>query len=101
MYDWNWCNEWSIYFGIGVTLRAGNREYYYKNLDKYFKGLKEKYIKKYGNSYEVISDNNKMLMKIIKETCEKHNIIYDINEVFKYMKTFEEKNKEIQIGFNI
>ena len=42
-----------------------------------------------------------MLMKIIKETSEKHNIIYDINEVFKYMKTFEEKNKEIQIGFNI
>lgn len=90
-----------IVFGIGLTLRNGNREYYYENLDKYFKGLKEKYIREYGNSYEVISRNHKEIMKIIKETCDKHNIIYDVREVFDYMRVFEEKNNEVQMGFDI
>lgn len=90
-----------IVFGIGLTLRNGNREYYYENLDKHFKGLKEKYIREYGNSYEVISRNHKEIMKIIKETCDKHNIIYDVREVFDYMRVFEEKNNEVQMGFDI
>ena len=90
-----------IVFGMGVTLRAGNREYYYKNLDKHFKGLKERYIKEYGNSYEVLSKNNEKLMKIIKETCNQNNIICDMKEVFNYMSTFEEKNNEVQISFDI
>ncbi|KHD36610.1 radical SAM protein [Clostridium acetobutylicum] len=90
-----------IVFGIGVTLRNGNREYYYKNLDKQFKGLKEKYIRQYGNSYEVVSKNHEKLMRIIKETCKNNNIICDIRQVFNYMRTFEEKNNEVQIGFDI
>lgn len=90
-----------IVFGIGLTLRNGNREYYYKNLDKHFKGLKEMYIRQYGNSYEVISKNHEKLMGIIKETCQKNNIICDIKEVFNYMRSFEEKNNEVQIGFDI
>ena len=56
---------------------------------------------KYGNSYEVVSENHEILMKIIKETCEKNNIICGVEEVFKYMKTFEEKNNEIQVSFDI
>ncbi|MFT8351379.1 SPL family radical SAM protein [Clostridium saccharoperbutylacetonicum] len=90
-----------IVFGIGLTLRNGNREYYYENLDKHFKGLKEKYIREYGNSYELISRNHKEIMKIIKETCDRHNIIYDVREVFDYMRVFEEKNNEVQMGFDI
>lgn len=90
-----------IVFGIGLTLRVGSREYYYKNLDKHFKGLKEKYIRQYGNNYEVVSENNERLMKIIKETCKKNNIICGVEEVFRYMKTFEEKNNEIQLSFDI
>ena len=91
-----------IIFGIGLTLRYGNREYYYKNLDNHFKGLKEKYIRQYGNSYEAVSENHNRLMKIIKETCERNNIIFGVEEVFKYMKTFEEKNNnEVQLSFDI
>jgi DNA repair photolyase len=90
-----------IVFGIGLTLRNGNREYYYKNLDKHFKGLKEKYIRQYGNSYEVMSTNHEKFMKIIKETCDKNNIICDVGEVFNYMRTYEEKNNEVQLGFDI
>ncbi|WP_271813373.1 SPL family radical SAM protein [Clostridium beijerinckii] len=90
-----------IVFGIGLTLRNGNREYYYKNLDKHFKGLKEKYIREYGNSYEVLSKNHEKLMKIIKDTCQQNNIIFGVKEVFNYIKAFEEENNEVQIGFDI
>ncbi|WP_017210462.1 SPL family radical SAM protein [Clostridium beijerinckii] len=90
-----------IVFGIGLTLRNGNREYYYKNLHKHFKGLKEKYIREYGNSYEVLSKNHEKLMKIIKDTCQQNNIIFGVKEVFNYMKAFEEENNEVQIGFDI
>ncbi|WP_160684050.1 radical SAM protein [Clostridium sp. C2-6-12] len=90
-----------IVFAIGLTLRNGNREYYYKNLDMHFKGLKDKYIRQYGNSYEILSKNHEKLIKIIRETCHKNNIICDVGEVFNYMRTFEEKNNEVQIGFDI
>ena len=72
-------------FGIGMTLREGDREHFYKNLDLHFPGLKEKYQKRYGLDYEVPSDNNNMLMKIYHETCRAHNIISGTNEVFNYL----------------
>jgi hypothetical protein len=49
---------------MGLTLREGDREYFYKNMDKYFHGMKEKYQKRYGNNYILTSDNNKELMEI-------------------------------------
>ena len=91
----NYCTQAKVYgiicFGIGLTLRDGNREYFYKNLDKYFPNLKEKYIKTYGNNYMLGSKNSKYLMNIFYKTCKQHNIICDNNEIFKYLNTFENK----------
>ena len=53
-----------IYALMGMTLRQGNREYYYKNLDIHFPGLKEKYIARYGNSYECTSPKAKQLWQV-------------------------------------
>lgn len=44
-----------INFGMGLTLREGSREYYYAALDKHFPGMKERYIERYGNMYELQS----------------------------------------------
>lgn len=90
-----------VLFGIGVTLREGNREYFYKQLDKSFPGIKQKYIKKYGNSYNIVSDNYHKLMEIIKSKCKENNIMYDIKEVFDYLNDFNENDKNEQITFNI
>ncbi len=82
-----------ICFGMGLTLREGNREYFYKQLDKKFPGLKEKYIKTYGNSYGLISPNNQKLMKIFKKRCRENNILSDTNEIFNYLHEFpKDKN---------
>ncbi len=85
-------------FGMGMTLREGNREYFYSKLDEFFPGIKQKYQRKYGYSYEVISDNNKRLMDIFYSECRKHSIICDNKEIFQYMHTYEDKQPE-QISF--
>ena len=45
------CREANVYgiicFGMGLTLREGNREYFYEQLDRLFPQLKQKYIQTY------------------------------------------------------
>ena len=75
-------------FGMGLTLREGNREYFYKKLDEHFPGLKEKYRRTYKNSYGLKSPNNRKLMKIFKERTDEHNIMNNIDEIFEYLEEF-------------
>ncbi len=82
-------------FGFGVTLREGDREYFYKQLDKDFPGIKQKYIETFGNSYSCSCTNGKELWRIFRETCEKHNIIYKPREVFAYLDKFEEQQEQL------
>lgn len=88
-----------ICFAMGLTLREGNREYFYKKLDEHFPGMKTRYIKTYGYSYEVISPNNNKLMNMMKRTCEAHGILCDIDECFKYLHKFEDKSEYNQLAF--
>ena len=87
-----------ICFGIGLTLREGNREYFYSKLDKHFPGLKEKYIRTYGASYEVTSPNNDRLMRIITNECQKAGIEWRIQKVFEYMNMFPQEKLESAQG---
>jgi DNA repair photolyase len=91
----SYCVEAGVYgilcFGMGMTLREGDREYYYEMLDRHFPGVRRKYEKKYGNSYVISSDNGKELFAIFRETCEKNNIVGDSGEIFEYMRTLTEK----------
>lgn len=98
----NMCIEARVYgiicFGMGLTLREGNREYFYKQLDHLFPGLKEKYIKTYGNQYMIESPNGRPLMKLFAETCDKNGIIHNNDEIFHYLQTFEEKGSAEQLS---
>ena len=99
----NYCKEAKVYgilcFGIGVTLRDGNREYFYAQLDKKFPNLKEQYIKEYGNSYIINSKNNTKLMKIFHEFCEKNKIQHNPDKIFGYLNEFEDKTAFEQLSF--
>lgn len=86
-----------ICFDIGLTLRSGNREYFYKQLDRHFPKLKEKYIKTYGNSYEITSRNRDKLMKIITDVCRKNRIMHNVNEVFAYLHKYESKEEQLSL----
>lgn len=86
-----------ICFGMGVTLRDGNREYFYKALDKHFPGMKNKYIRTYGNAYDIPSPNNKKLLEIFKEVCEKNGMMYQIKECFQYLHEFPQKYEQMSL----
>lgn len=88
-----------INFGMGLTLREGNREYYYRQLDRHFPGLKERYIRTYGNAYEIPSPREKELMTLFHNLCEEYGIWHDNNRIFSWMREFEVKNEGIQLGF--
>ena len=83
-------------FGMGMTLREGNREYFYEKLDKHFPGIRSKYEQKYGNSYAVTSDNNRRLMAIFHETCKKNKILGDTGKVFEFMSALDAEEKTEQ-----
>lgn len=91
-----------VCFNIGVTLREGDREYFYSALDRHFPAVKQKYISRFGNSYECLSENSGKLMQIFREQCKAHGIMYDIGEIFDYIQSFPESNeihKSEQITF--
>ena len=79
-----------ICFDMGVTLREGNREYFYSKLEQHFPGLKETYINKYGNSYILSSPQNKHLMRIFHQVCEENGIMHNHEEIFNYLRTYED-----------
>lgn len=97
----NYCIEAKVYgilcFGMGLTLRDGNREYFYKKLDELFPGRKEWYIKKYGNRYEINSDHNNELMKVFYDTCNKHGIVCNVAELFKYFKEYPKDDGQLSL----
>lgn len=84
-------------FGISLTLREGNREYYYEQLDKYFVGLRQWYEHTYKESYVLVSPNHKQVMQIFEEECDKAGIIYDTKEIFTYLHTFPTQQEQLSL----
>ena len=96
------CIEAKVYgilcFGMGLTLREGNREYFYQQLDRQFPGLKERYIRTYGNRYIVESPDSDRLMGIFHQKCSECGIVHDNGQIFQYLQTFEEKDVNRQLS---
>ena len=95
------CQKADVYgiitFGIGVTLRDGDRQYFYENLDNFFPGMKEKYVETYGNAYELPSLHQMELMQIVKNECEKAGMEWRTDKLFEYMHQFEDKQAGEQL----
>ncbi len=85
-------------FGMGVTMREGNREYFYRQLDRHFPHLKQRYIREFGNNYVVNSPKNNELMKLYHRTCSENGIMHSADEIFEYLYRFEEKNAPQQLS---
>lgn len=98
----NLCAEAKVYgvicFAMGLTLREGNREYYYQQLDRLFPGLKETYIRRYGNQYMIDSPHNSELMKLFHQTCASNGMVHHNEQIFRYLNTFEEKEVARQMS---
>ena len=84
-------------FGMGLTLREGDREYYYAALDKHFPGMKRRYIERYGNAYELQSPNAKELISILRGICNKNGIMSDPEDCFGFMNELPERFKQMSL----
>ena len=95
------CTEAKVYgvicFGMGLTLRDGSREYFYRQLDLLFPHLKEKYIRTYGKQYMLTSPRHEALMRFFHEKCEKAAIVHNNEQLFTYLSAFEEKETDRQL----
>ncbi len=86
-----------ICFGMGLTLREGDREYYYAALDRHFPGLKEQYQRKYGYAYELPSERSGELMALFEKTCDTHGILHDVDACFRYLHEFPEAYEQLTL----
>ena len=86
-----------ICFGIGITLREGDREYYYAALDRHFPGIKQKYIRRFGLSYECTSDNSNILMEIFHSECNAHGVAHNVGDIFEYLHDFPQTDNQMSM----
>lgn len=89
------CIEAKVYgvicFGMGLTLREGNREYFYGQLGRLFPGLREAYISAFKNQYVAESPDSGRLMKLFHQQCAAAGIVHNNEQIFQYLHTFEQK----------
>ena len=86
-----------IDFGMGLTLREGDREYYYAALDRHFPGMKERYIRRYGNAYELPSPDADRLEKVFHKICRENGIMSNPDDCFAFMNELPEKYPQMSI----
>ena len=86
------CGVGFIVPSFGMTLRDRQRAYYYKELDKHFPGLREKYERKYKNYYSCGCNNYSLLKKVFYEKCLS-------NGIKTTMPSYSQENTMTQISF--
>ena len=84
-------------FGMGMTLREGDREYYYAALDRHFPGLRKRYMDTYGNAYEVPSPNAEKLMALFKDVCRKNSILCTPEDCFGFLRDLPQKQEQMSL----
>ena len=84
-------------FGMGLTLRDGDREYYYAALDRHFPGLKERYIRRYGSAYELPSPRAGELTALFRRICRDNGILSDPEDIFAFLYRMEEKDPQMSM----
>ena len=84
-------------FGMGLTLRDGDREYYYTALDRHFPGMKERYIRRYGNAYILPSPKAGELMGIVRGICRENGILSDPEACFRWMAEFPDRYPQLSM----
>ena len=86
-----------IDFGMGLTLREGDREYYYAALDRHFPGMKTRYIQRYGNAYELPSPRARELRALFHSICAENGILDTPEACFEYMYDFPENKAQMSL----
>ncbi len=74
-----------VYPAFGVTMRSGNREYFYEKLDEQFPGIKQNF-QRYGNQYMCTSPKSKELWGFFAEQCNHLGLLYNMKGIIAAYK---------------
>ena len=80
-----------IYPSFSMTLRSGQREYFYRELDRKFPGLSRKYIDRYGGEYGCPSPDYDRLKERFIAECNKLNMTYRYRDIITYKSGFDRR----------
>ena len=86
-----------IHTYMGMTLRENQRAYYFEKLDEKFPGVKEKYIKNYGDRYNCLVPNYKQLYKVFTDECDRYGILYKMNDIIRTYKKESTNDGQISL----
>ena len=86
-----------IHTYMGMTLRENQRAYYFEKLDEKFPGVKEKYIKNYGDRYNCLVPNYKQLYKVFTDECDRYGILYKMNDIIRAYKKESTNDEQISL----
>jgi len=64
---------------MSMTLRSGNREYYYEHLPD--PEVRAKHIKRFGNNYVCTSPKAKKLWGVFEKECERLGLLYEMKAI--------------------
>lgn len=96
------CKQADVYgiitFGLGLTLRDGDRQYFYRKLDEHFPGVKEQYINRYGNAYELPIPKERELYAMLQQECKAAGMEWRSDVIFDYMRQFEDRQTGEQLS---
>ncbi len=59
---------------LGMSLRDRQRDYYYRQLDRHFPGLRARYERTYGERYSCDSPRARRLYAFLEERCRRHGL---------------------------
>lgn len=90
------CGVKYIYPAFGMTLRMNQREHYYRELDKLFPGLSDKYRRYYGERYECVSPNAKKLWNVFSIECDRLGIFYNMKDI---ISSYKQGYGDLQLSF--
>lgn len=86
-----------VWFGAGVTLREGNREYFFRQLDRNFPGMKEQYLREFGLNYQCSSPRNRELTELVRTVCTDRGMLWEPETIFTWLREFQDKEAGEQL----
>ena len=75
-----------VYMETSVTLRMNQRDYYYQKLDRHFPGLREEYVRTFGERYRATTPRHRELRRILAEECRRHGLLYKLTDILAAQK---------------
>lgn len=89
-------------YGFGFTLITKSAQVLrdldiLKSINAKTKCVVQMNIHYYGTRYILSSPNKRRLMELFNRICDKYNIVHDNNQIFEYLRTYEEKEEQLSL----